>query len=302
MKKYLLIIFIICMLSNVCFAITSNGVQIGTLEKQFFGCQFQKDSEIKRLDRIEEYLYGSASTGNLTTRLKNINTDLGFSNSISSKNSTSKTASSKKSETPPKVVYEKEDPTVSYPIVDKMEAKIFNQVHNKENIYTRVARLEKQVYNQSNINDSLDNRVNKLRLSILDTTPNDSISYNDKENYSYGNSFNENDSNNNNDFEYNSPQKSKQDYFNMELTSLEKVILSDSYSTDSTDNRLNRLEAKVFQRTFANDNKNERLERITAASTAKKTSSQYDNNKLMKRLNTGAQIGSILLIILAMIL
>lgn len=300
MKRNLLIITLICMLSNVCLAAMPNNVILEKIEKQVFGCQFQNETEIKRLDRIEEYLYGTLSKGTATIRLKKINNDMGFTDTLAQKNSP--TTQSRK-ETVPKVVYEKEDSTVSYPVVDKMESKVFNQMYSKENIYARVTRLEKEVYKKANTNDTLDARVNNLRLAILDKTTNqDIIGYSNDSNDSYDNSYKESNSNNNQDYEYNSPKKSKEDYFNMELTSLEKVILNDSYTTDSADSRLNRLEAKVFQRNFSNDDSSDRLQRISAAATAKKSSSQYDNNKLMKRLNTGAQIGTILLMILAMIL
>lgn len=296
MNKSLLIIFIICLFSNACVAALPSNAQLGNIEKQVFGYQFQNEPEIKRLDRLEEYLYGKSSKENSSARLKKINSDMGLVDSISQKNNNQKITNQ---ESTPKIVYEKEDSTVSYPVVDKMENKLFSKTYNKENIYTRIDRLEKQVFNQTSANDTLDSRVNKLRLSILKTHGDETIGYTEEQENS---SYDENLSNSNEEVEYNSPRKSKEGYFNMELTSLEKVILNDSYTTDSTDSRLNRLESKVFQRSFPNDDQNERLQRISAAATAKKSSAQYDNNKLMKRLSTGAQIGTILLMILAMIL
>ena len=57
----------------------------------------------------------------------------------------------------------------------------------------------------------------------------------------------------------------------------------------------------MFERTFSDDEE-ARIQRLLAVTTAQKTSSEYDSNKWSQRLNAGMQIGSILLMVLAMIL
>ena len=89
-----------------------------------------------------------------------------------------------------------------------------------------------------------------------------------------------------------------QDY---DLDILEKQLFGKRFIQEPPSQRLARLENKVFQRTF-NDNQEARTQRLLAVTTAQKTSKEYDSNKWAQRLNTGIQIGSILLMVLAMIL
>lgn len=308
MKIKLLIILIICMFSNVCIAALPNNQQLSTIEKQVFGYDYPNDTEVKRLDRVENYLYGKTSANTAIIRLKKINNDLGVAEpSTLTKNNSNITPKGKNKE----MAYTQEDPSVNYPIVDKIEQKVLNKIYKGENIYARLSRLEKKVYNQPS-NDSLSNRVNNLRLSVLDsvdenyTASSDGNDYVFEENSDSDNTPKSNDKiskfDGKDDFVYANPRKSKQDYFNMELNSIEKILLKESYENEPIKSRLSRLESQVFQRNFPNDIENDRLDRIAAAVTAKKTSVQYDNNKLMKRLTTGAQVGSILLMILAIIL
>lgn len=88
---------------------------------------------------------------------------------------------------------------------------------------------------------------------------------------------------------------------NYDLDILEKNLLGKKYQSESSSKRLARLESKVFSRTFS-DSEEARTQRLLAVTTAQKTSQEYDSNKWARRLNTGIQIGSILLMVLAMIL
>lgn len=302
MKKLILIMCMFCA-ANITYSAPTNSAQLSGIEKQIFGYEYSTDTEITRLDRVEKYLYGQTSSSNVSMRINKINSDLGLSPEESSRitsKENNKIASSKKSANQPQRL-EKEDPTVEYPILDKMEEKIFNQAFNGENIYARLDRLETKVY-KSVSNEDLNNRVNKLRLSILDSVVDNSLAYsNDYDEIGTYKDYRQSADSSDKDYIYKSPANTQKDYLSMELAALEQNILNHSYKNESVANRLNRLETKIFKRNF-NDSNEERLDRIAAASTAKKSSQLYDNNKLMRNLATGAQIGGILLMILAMIL
>ncbi len=307
-KIFPILVLIFFCLNCISFADTITSKQIDAMETQVFGYNFKNENDIKRLDRLENYLYGSISPNSLVNRIKKINSDLGIiaEESKKEKISSNKTNTTQSANSIPKNI--KEDPSVDYPIVDDLEQKVFSKKYNSENIYKRLDRLENKVFSHTN-DDNLSNRVNKLRLSVFDSLEDNPPIAAYDENYAIADSeiesyknLKEDDNSKNSYNSYKSHNSSKQEYFNMELKSLEKIVLNNSYDRDDTQNRLSRMENKLFQRNFKNDEENERLERIAAAATAKKTSSQYDNNKLMKGLATGAQIGGILLMILAMIL
>jgi hypothetical protein len=307
-KIFPILVLIFFCFNCISFADTITSKQIEAMETQVFGYTFKNENDIKRLDRLENYLYGSVSPSTLVNRIKKINSDLGIiaEDSKKDKISSTKTNTTQSANSIKRNI--KEDPSVNYPIVDDLEQKVFSKKYNSENIYKRLDRLENKVFSHTN-DDNLSNRVNKLRLSVFDSLEDnppiaaydENYAIADSESESYKN-LKEDDTSKNSFNSYKSHNSSRQEYFNMELKSLEKIVLNNSYDGDDAQNRLNRLENKLFQRNFKNDQENERLERIAAAATAKKTSTQYDNNKLMKGLATGAQIGGILLMILAMIL
>ena len=88
---------------------------------------------------------------------------------------------------------------------------------------------------------------------------------------------------------------------NYDLDMLESEVLGRKFANEPVENRLARLENSVFQKTFSGS-EDARIQRLLATTTAKKTARYYDNNKLMQHLNTGIQIGGIILMVLAMIL
>lgn len=312
MKKICVLVCTICVFISAAVSVTPNSAKLTTIEKQLFGYEFQNDSEINRTVRIENYLYGKASSSSLDSRLSKISSDVGIAleeKKLATNNSSN--SNNKNIKTPSKqMAYEKEDSSVQYPIVDKIENQVFGHSFHGENIYARLDRLDKKVFNTTT-NDNLSNRVNKLRLAVLDTNNSlDDIATESVDPLSdtYPNSLDDSQDyiaptrTSQNNFTYKSPKTSKNDYLNMELTASEQNVLHQSFESDSIDQRLDRLEARIFKRSFPKDTDTTRIQRISAATLAHKTSQAYDNNKLMKNLNTGFQIGGILFMILAMIL
>lgn len=289
-------IFLLCYM--LLFSICSVMAQISGLdsvENSLFGLSYNKESDLKRIERIEEHLYGKIKTGDLQKRFKNIKNDIGFSDPVVPKNQTTLNDSNVKNDINSAINDElskmKEDATVDYPIVDKMEQEVFNTTYKSENIYKRLDRLEEKVFNQKS-KAALNDRVNNL-LSVI--KPSKTISGN-YDNYNYTSS----DMNNYYSNSGLAPINDQTIVF--QLAALEQDLLKGNYDTDNISNRLSRLENKLFNKTFPSDNDISRLQRVMVAYDAKKNSYKYENNRRMQRMATFSQVGGILLMILAILL
>ncbi len=282
MKKILLLILILLTITTITVeAKTATGDVITSIETTMFGYDFKSENELSRIERIEKHLYGEKKKGNIQARLKEIQDDTGFS--ITEKELPKNIEN--------KITQElKEDATVEYPMVDKLEEEIFKTTYKNENIYKRLDRLETQIFNKTS-NDSLNNRVDRLATVIK---PKKQIKRQEEPYYA------NNDLNNY--YRNNGLEPVNNDSVPFQLATLEQNILKHDYMNDNTATRLSRLENEMFSRTFPNDSDVIRLQRIMVAYDAKKDSYKYENNRKMQNMATASQIGGILLMILAMIL
>lgn len=282
MKKIILSILIFSTLSMIIVeAKTDTSEVITSIETSMYGYDFSSESENSRLERIEKHLYGEKKKGSIQSRLKDIQDDTGYT-----------VVKEKKYTQENKIVEQplKEDSTVEYPMVDKLEEEVFKTTYKNENIYKRLERLETKVFNQTS-NDSLNNRVDKL-ASIIN--PKKQIKKQEEQYYA------NNDLNNY--YRNNGLEPVSSDSVPFQLATLEQNILKNDYMNDNISTRLSRLENKLFSRTFQNDSDVVRLQRIMVAYDAKQDSYKYENNRKMQNMATVSQIGGILLMILAMIL
>ena len=291
MKKYIIILLLLFMTNIEMYAQVSIQDKITAIENTLFGYDYKGESEEKRVERIEKNIYGQSKTGDLNKRVENIKNDSGLT--IRNQNSTNNTTYSKQNTNMNNNVLSdlKEDSTVEYLIVDKMEEEIFKTTYKNENIYSRLNRLEKSIFNKTSTED-LNSRVDKLASVIKPKTKN-RIQQN---NYEYS-SDDLNNYYNNNGFE---PVNDESMPF--QLAALEEDLLRNAYMNENISNRLSRLEQKLFNRTFVSDSDVTRLQRIMVAYDAKKNSYKYENNKKMQNMATMSQIGGILLMILAILL
>lgn len=283
MKKIvltLLIPFIFCIaaLGN-----TSNNEIITAIESNMFGYDYNSEPEITRVERIEKQLYGEKKKGNIEQRIKNIQDDTGFTVVKKIENKPKKSLQN----TLPEL---KEDSTVEYPMVDKLEEEVFKTTYKNENIYKRLDRLETKIFNQTN-NDSLNNRVDKLASVVR---PKKQIKREEEQIYS--------DNDLNNYYRNNGLEPINDQSVPFQLATLEQNILKNDYMNDNISTRLNRLEKEMFSRTFPNDSDVTRLQRIMVAYDAKQDSYKYENNRKMQKMATASQLGGILLMILAILL
>lgn len=290
MKKYILTILILLLTTNIyAEAQLTPKETMSAIENNVFGYEYNTDTDIKRIERIEEHLYGQKKTGTLQKRLENIQNDaaLTLDDKKAELNSDRNINSNRNTNLPDL----KEDATVEYPMVDKIEQELFNTCYKKENIYNRLNRLEEKVFGKAS-NEDLNTRVDKLASVIR---PKKQM-MSQPQNYNYT-------PNEMNDYYSNSGLETVSDQsVPFQLAALEEDLLRNAYMNDNISNRLNRLEQKLFNRTFSSDTDITRLQRIMVAYDAKKNSYKYENNRKMQNMATATQIGGILLMILAMLL
>ena len=283
MKKIILLISIIILSILPIFAGTVLSA-LNDIEHNIFGYSYQNDSENTRIERIEKYIYGNAKTGNIEKRIENIRNDIGLM-SAQEKEEQKKQLKEKRIEK--ELLSAKEDSTVEYPIIDKIEEQLFNTTYKNEHIYSRLNRLEQKVFNQVST-EPLNVRVDKLASIIVPekTVPPEPTYTNEDLNNFYSRDLNEITDEN----------------IPFQLAVLEQSMLNKAYDGDSIANRLNRLEQNLFNRNFPNDNDLSRLQRVLVAYEAKKDSYKYENNRKMQKMATFSQLGGFLLMLLAILI
>lgn len=284
MKEKILTILILFVSQT--FAIASNPA-LDSLEITIYGYDYKNETDTKRIERLESYLYGNKRSGNITKRIENIQNDIGYvkPENIKKENNQNSLKNNLKNE----LTNIKEDASVEYPIVDRIEEELFKTNYKTENIYSRLDRLEKQVFNKTS-NEPLMDRVDNLASVVL---PKKSFSRKEED-------FSQQELDKY--YRNNGLQEIDNQTLPFQLAVLEQDLLKNNYENDNISNRLNRIENKLFNRTFSSDTDITRLQRILVAYDAKQKSHKYENNRKMQNMATASQIGGILLMILAMIL
>ena len=306
MKRVIVTILLILLVQTAGFAVghksakSSPNPNLSSIETTIFGYDNPNENETKRIERIEEYLYGAKKSGSNSRRLENIQNDMGYITAEEQaqqkveqeRQQQIKAQKEEKKAREREVLTVKEDETVDYPIVDKMEQELFKTNYKNENIYARLNRLEKQVFNQTS-DATLNERVDKLSSVIHP-------SKNSRNNQLANKNYNSDDLDKY--YRESGLEPVSDNSIPFQLAVLEQDLLNNEYSNDNTAIRLNRLEQKLFKRSFATDTDITRLQRIMVAYDAKKNSYKYENNRKMQNLAAATQLGGILLMILAILL
>ncbi len=300
MKRQILLLVFLFLFGACSFAAGALTEQISQIEKSYFGYNFPSDSDARRIERLERAVYGVTYQGSEVKRTQKLFNDLQANLSVED----AQEASSYQEEELPEA-----EKDVRYPVVDKIEQKVFKKTYHNEDIYLRLSRLEKQVFKKES-DSSLNERVDNLRNTILGAVAlnDDAITLEGYDPLGAAADIGADESR----YNYYTPQNTKNrisepDYEtyntarNYDLDMLENTVFNRKFSGEPASQRLARLENSVFRKTFS-DADDSRIQRLLAATTAQKTSKHYDNNTLMQHLNTGIQIGGIILMVLAMIL
>ena len=315
-KQYFLNLFLVVMLFCPMANAESLDSKLKEIEKSYYGYSLNGSLE-SRLSNLEKSLYGKSNTGLSKNRIEKLYNDLNVG--IATGGAVAMQADSNQQQT--KDIGPKADAGIKYPVVDKLEQKVFKTTYPNDDSYNRLSRLEKQTFKKESTL-SLNERVDALRGRILGgekiatTEINPYIEEIILENGKkyYGMDSNSEDSqynyysyeNSKNRVQKVLPENSDNDFSsavgqNYDLDILEKQLFGKRFTEELPSQRLTRLENKVFERTFS-DSDDSRIQRLLAVTTAQKTSKEYDSNRWAQRLNAGMQIGSILLMVLAMIL
>ncbi len=275
-------LFIIFLLLNFNIAVFANAdvAQIAKMEQVIWGFEYSKDDISKRLSRIENNVLGVVNSKLSTQqRIKKLNEAIGLESYEDSL----------------KQAYELDSTEVAgvnYPQIDSLEYQMFLTTYEKENIYKRLERLEKKLFGSTQ-DGNLASRTDRLKAYLRQDAVAQNPNYHIERPYSQTQ-----------DIEPYMGSQNKYENSDMyiQLAGLETVLFSKTYSQDPVGLRLNRLERKIFQRDFSSDDDYLRIQRLQAAANAQQTAKIYEANKIQKITSTGMQLGSLLLMILALIL
>lgn len=266
---------------NFCTALGfDTQAELQKIEKSIWGFDYSKEDTSKRLSRIEQNVFGQ-TYANLTleNRIKKLNEAMGFESVEDSKKEAWE-------------VEKTEIAGINYPQIDTLEYQLFKSTYEKENIYKRLERLEKKIFGSAQEGD-LASRTDKLKAYIKKDEIAQNPNYHTERPYTTTPDI--------------EPYMGTQNKYEnsdvyIQLAGLETILFSKTYSQDPVGLRLNRLERKIFQRDFSSDDDYLRIQRLQAAANAQRTAKMYEANKIQKYASTGMQIGSIILMILALIL
>ena len=138
MKKLLIIIFLF--LGLIC-RVSATEKSIDTLSKienSILGIDYSNQKTEKRLDRIEEYVYGHKNTGNNNTRLQKLAKDLNadvIGQEIEPCENTMQTE-------PEEIA----DNSVDYPILDDVEKKLSLKSNKNQTLHSRLVAIEQNMF------------------------------------------------------------------------------------------------------------------------------------------------------------
>lgn len=283
MKKFILIIIIAMSLICNVTAVEPKNDTLTKIENKILGIEYPDQKLEKRLERLEEYLYGHKKQGNTKIRLSKILETTKYSlleddNSIASND------------------YEQSDyiepldDTVDYPVLDDVEKKLGLETRKKAPLNSRLATIEKKMFNTTHDKEDYFNRVERIKSKMYKgnkLAQSDIEEFNNPEEFS---PFNE---------QFFNKGASKISY---KLSILEQRLLRNTFEDETNNDRLARLENAVFETQFYNEDETERINRLESVLVAKKSSPKYDNNKFQQGINTAMQIGAMVLMVLAFIL
>ena len=276
----ILIVFLFLNVGLATFANNATNIQLSKMEQSIWGFEYVKDDASKRLSRIENNVFGSInSKATIEQRIQKLNEALGLESYEDSL----------------KQAYEIDQTEVSgvnYPQIDQLEYQMFFQTYEKENIYKRLERLEKKIFGSTQ-EGNLASRTDKLKAYIRQDTVAQNPSYHIQRPYQQTQDIEQ---------YMGSQNKYENSDIFIQLAGLESTLFMKTYSQDPVGLRLNRLERKIFQRDFSSDDDYLRIQRLQAAASAQQTAKLYEANKIQKITSTGMQLGSLLLMILALIL
>ena len=290
MKKFILI-FSFLIISNPCIA-SQYGAILDNLENSLYGFTYTTADDASRLSRIEESVYGQSKPNkSVNERIASLKKDMSadlIGQEITPKEDTFAEDEYKYND---KIAEEKMPPAganVDYPSVNELEKQIFKQEFKNQDLNSRLAKLEKEALGQTFENDAFSSRVERLQAKIKPSSLMENKIAEDEGSIpldkDYSLSGYEPP-----EFDYDAYNTRNKKPEKVNLASVEKSILRQSFNNDDINNRLARLESTMFGTTFDSDTQEDRLRRISSAYKAQKTASRYDSNKFSQNMATAMQ-------------
>lgn len=323
MKKIVLLIAFVIFLNGGAMLVsaqTSTQAALGKIEESLYGFEYNNESDIARLNRIETTVYGETSSKSQAERLAKLSKDI----SAESIGKEIEPVEDTFADNSP--YYVEEEPVaasdVSYPAVDEMEQQIFKQSFPKQDIKTRLSNLEKKAFNKT-YSDDLSTRVDRLKAEIKpqslmnNQVAQSSNMFYDDDVAPLSSDFHLNKFMPQSAFDYdayndmnarraqaydnpypNAPSAPKK----LSLSTVEKKLLKQNYTQDTMESRLSRIENYMFGSEFSDEDTQTRIDRISSAYQAQKSAGKYDSNRFSQNVGTAIQIGTLILMVLACIL
>lgn len=292
MQKSKIIIISVFFMFTLLPVTANNNETLSKIENNIFGFDYQKDSISNRVSRLEKTIYGKASKGDINKRVKRLSGDV--------------SADVIGLEIPPvKDTFlaeeEAQDSSVSYPIVDEIEQKLFNTTYPKRDFHTRIVTIEKKLFGKIYDVDDYSKRMDRIKSKMMPET----IAQEPIDEYGDGKYY-DNDSINSMDLSGTKHSRFSFPFGQRNYTrqysnygNYENEFMSQS---DSLDDNLTQMEYDMFGTEFSNESTQSRIKRLNSVNKAKKSARKYDSQKFSQHMSTAMEIGAMILMVLAMIL
>lgn len=271
----------------------SNQIQsaeISKIENDIYGFDYLNENLNSRVARLEKTIYGKESSGDLSARIKKLANDI--------------CADQIGLEIPPSEDTFREDElqadsTVDYPIVDKIEQKLFGTTYKNRDFHTRIVTIERKLFGKIYDVEDYSTRMDRIKTAAMP----EALAF-DKNRFNYDdNALSSNDLSGISSNRYSSMPYGQRNLTRpyMNYGNYDEFG-SNNYKFENTDEELAKLEYDAFGTEFSGDDTNTRLKRLNSANKAKKSSRKYDSQKFQQHMSTAMEIGAMILMILAMVL
>ena len=277
-------------------AIKSQSSTISKIENDIYGFDYPKDSVKKRIERLENTIYGKVNTGDINKRLTKLSGDISadvIGLEITPVEDTFAEAEEAVA-----------DSSVNYPIVDEIEKKLFNETYKNRDFHTRIVTIEKKLFGKVYDVDDYSTRMDRIKAEIMPET----VDYTDRFAHEYRdnreNMLTSDDLSGSSFSRFSMPfgqRNYSRPYANYGDEFIGGAAPVPNYNTNLND-ELAQLEYETFGTEFYNEDTTSRIKRLNSVNKAKKSSQRYDSNRFTQRMSTAMEIGAMILMILAMVL
>lgn len=298
MKLNVVVLIIFCILffsPNVLAISKSQMLEITKIEDALFGYDYSNDKVEDRISRLEQNIYGKTNNGLIDNRLKKIFADMN-SEQIG------------KEITPVEDTFLAEeniaDSNVNYPIVDEIEKKIFNQTYKNRDFHTRIVTIERKLFGKIYDVDDYATRMDRIKAEVMPERLAEEKVFGEGRGYDYSSgSLSSSGLGGTNFSRYSTRPYGQENYTRPYSNYGEYEGVSTGFSaTPDIEEELAKLEYDTFGTEFSNESPQSRMKRLESVNKAQKSSHKYDSQQFNNRMSTLMEIGSILLMILAMVL